>query len=152
MLESKPSSSSPAPVGLVIECDLCHSRASLYLSETDDFHNHQTIERHCSKCEATTLWRKNKRRERRLRLNMAACVRFRGVGQEVLVTEDLSRGGLCFMSRQLFIEGTRIEVAAPYTPGGVNIFSDYRIQAVQKPAKGNLIRYHAMHIGLALAG
>ena len=151
MQDPKPPSSVPAPVGLTIECDVCHSRASFYVSPADEFFQRQSIERYCSKCVTTTLWRENKRQEMRLRMNMAACIRFRGVDQEVLQPEDVSRGGLCFTSRHVYIEGCRIEVAVPYTPGGVNIFSEYRILAAQKPERSNLIRYHAKIIGMALA-
>jgi len=43
------------------------------------------------------------------------------------VCEDLSKGGLSFRSRNQYPEGTRAEVAVPFTPGAGAIFVPIRI-------------------------
>jgi ribosomal protein L33 len=136
-----------APVARVLlECDACRSRAYLYQRDADAREARQVIARYCDKCGATTMWRKNQRREIRLRLNMPVCVRVPGISEEVLETENVSRGGLCFKSHQRYIEGAKIEVAVPYTPDGINIFSHYRIRAVEKSAGNGVTQYHLAYI------
>ena len=54
-------------------------------------------------------------------MKAVGCVRFSGV-EVVVDCEDLSRGGFRFTSRKEYPEGTRVEVAAPYTKSSNNIF------------------------------
>ena len=58
---------------------------------------------------------------------MLACIRRRGFAEEVVVCEDLSKGGLSFRSRNQYAENSRVEVAVPFTPGTGAIFVPIRI-------------------------
>jgi len=53
-------------------------------------------------------------------------------GEEVVSTEDVSRGGFRFISRKDYPLGTVIDAALPYSPGAANIFMPAKI--VQKEA------------------
>jgi hypothetical protein len=48
---------------------------------------------------------------------MKACIRHPGFEEEIVEVKDLSRGGLSFISSKGYIEGSRIEVAVPYSKG-----------------------------------
>ena len=60
--------------------------------------------------------------------------------------EDLSRGGLAFRSRNQYPEGTRLEVAVPYTPGSGAIFVPIRIVSSKAIPSAGLFRHGAAYI------
>jgi len=64
----------------------------------------------------------NRRKDVRTTVNFKACVRTFAFGDDVVSCEDISRGGLRFKSRKPYAVNTEIEVAAPYSPGTLNIF------------------------------
>src|SRR5208282_6175110 len=68
-----------------------------------------------------------RRNRTRVKARVLACIRRRGFQEEVAVCEDLSKGGISFRSRNHYPEGTRLEVAVPYTPGAGAIFVPIRI-------------------------
>ena len=88
---------------------------------------------------------KNRRREVRARVNLKACIRFSG-GEEIVVCEDMSRGGLCFKSRTHYPEKATIEVAAPYSPGSQPIFAFAEIMHVQELPKEKRFRCGAAYL------
>lgn len=121
----------------------------------------RSLWRHCKRCADTNLWKEtwlradeelpqevepavpvlpppppkrtqNDRKHVRLELQMEACIRDPQGWEEVLVTENISRGGLRFRSQKHYGEGWMIEVALPYSHGGANIFSAARIKYVQQ--------------------
>jgi hypothetical protein len=66
---------------------------------------------------------KNSRRHTRIRCKFQACIRGqKNQEEEVFEVKDVSRGGICFMTRKYLVPGTKIEIAVPYSKGGVNIF------------------------------
>ena len=66
---------------------------------------------------------KNTRRHKRIRCNFQACIRGqKNHEEEVFEVKDVSRGGICFMTRKYLAPGTKIDVAVPYSRGMVNIF------------------------------
>ena len=80
---------------------------------------------------------KDERRHSRLRTRLKACVRHPGLGEEILYTENVSRGGICFKSRRVYFEGMRVELSIPYAEGGANIFVPARIVRTQNvPGEG----------------
>ncbi len=80
---------------------------------------------------------KDERRHPRLKTRLRACIRHPGLGEEIVSTENVSRGGLCFKSRRVYFEGTRIEVSIPYAEGGANIFVPARMVRTQNvPGEG----------------
>jgi hypothetical protein len=81
----------------------------------------------------------NRRREVRAKVNLKACIRYSGV-EEVVACENMSRGGVCFLSRIQYPEDSRIEIAVPYSPGSQSIFVPALIVHVQAIPKEKLYR------------
>lgn len=78
---------------------------------------------------------KEQRRSKRLRANFKACIRF-GNDEDVVEVLDISRTGVHFSSLKLYQPGMYVQVSAPYTIGGNNIFSSGRIvRAIRRPTK-----------------
>jgi hypothetical protein len=144
--------------------------------ETDVFEGNHSLPRSCSQCSMWTLWSqtpdellagqsgaksnttpespaalvdrvRNQRKHVRVQVKkMKACIRHPGFEEEIVEVKDLSRGGLSFISPKRYIEGSRIEVAVPYSEGKANIFVAARInRAQEQPAKG-LTKYGAQYI------
>ena len=76
--------------------------------------------------------RENRRKHVRTKANFKACVRTFAHGDDIVMCEDVSRGGLCFTSRKPYVTKFQIEVAAPYTPGVQNFFSPAEIVYVRE--------------------
>jgi hypothetical protein len=77
---------------------------------------------------APSLVAQDRRKEpRAAKLQLTACIRQDGTEDDVVVTENISRTGLCFRSKKQYPEGTSIEVAVPYTRESANIFVPARI-------------------------
>src|SRR5207253_6606326 len=51
-----------------------------------------------------------RRNRARVKARVLACIRRRGFAEEVVVCEDLSKGGISFRSRNQYPVGTRVEV------------------------------------------
>ncbi len=86
---------------------------------------------------------KNRRRHMRIDVNFAGCVRLDGFGDDIVVCENISRGGLCFKSSRRYQESAGIEVAAPCSPGLAEIPVSARIVYVQELPEEKLFRYGA---------
>ncbi len=76
--------------------------------------------------------RDNRRKHVRTKVNFKACIRSFTNGDDIVTCEDVSRGGLCFKSRKPYVEKFKIEVAAPYAPGGQNLFTPAEIVYVHE--------------------
>jgi hypothetical protein len=143
--------------------------------ETDVFEGNHSLPRSCGQCSTWTLWwqipdelparqsgaqsntgpesdvaladrAQNKRKHVRVKVKMKACIRHPGFEEEIVAVKDLSRGGLSFASSKGYIEGSRIEVAVPYSVGKANIFVPARINRAQEvPGKG-LTEYGVQYI------
>jgi hypothetical protein len=74
----------------------------------------------------------NKRKHRRTKVKFAACVRRPGFEDDVVVCEDMSRGGVRFKSRRVYFVDTMIEIGVPYSPGASSIFIPAQIIYVQE--------------------
>jgi len=128
--------------------------------EVQVFQANQELTRPCAKCRKATLWRGaraegasaasspatgvaaaeaatgpqpttlGKRRNTRVNTRLLACVRQAGFSDEVVMTENMSRGGLCFRSSKAYVSGSPIEVAVPFAAGGANIFVPARVAHV----------------------
>jgi hypothetical protein len=73
----------------------------------------------------------SKRSEPRREMRVTACVRTARLGQDLVKTRNVSRGGLCFVSPREYVEGEAIDVALPYSPAGGNIFLPAKIVWLQ---------------------
>jgi PilZ domain len=153
---------------LLMECSFCQRREVVYLNEPElkSFELRKCIARICTHCDSPSIWiepqtepkppengrpaadvRMLPRRNRtRIKARVLACIRRRGFQEEVAVCEDLSKGGLSFRSRNQYEEGSRLEVAVPFTPGSSAIFVPIRIVFSQPLASAGLFRHGAAYI------
>ena len=148
-----------------LECKRCHSVCALPLSdiEMEVFKARQELTRPCDTCKTSRTWKatdreatekqpeippgrnpipqstassgKEKRKHRRTRMRMTACVRLSFL-EDVVACEDISKGGFRFTSRKEYPEGTRVEVSIPYTRSSTNMFSPAYIVRCKKLPDG----------------
>jgi len=144
--------------------------------ELKSFESRKCVARICKVCEAPSIWveaqselvspesqirgseagrfatsheddRVLPRRNRtRVKARVLACIRRRGFQEEVAVCEDLSKGGIAFRSRNQYPEGTRVEIAVPFTPGSGAIFVPIRIVFSQPIPSAGLFRHGAAYL------
>jgi hypothetical protein len=155
---------------LLMECSFCQRREVVYLNEPElkSFEIRKCVARVCPHCDSPSIWieaqpevspseapvvpdigddRVTPRRNRtRVKARVLACIRRRGFQEEVAVCEDLSKGGLSFRSRNQYPEGTRVEVAVPFTPGSAAIFVPIRIVFSQPIPAAGLYRHGAAYV------
>ncbi len=89
---------------------------------------------------------KNRRKHMRIKVNFTGCVRNDGLEKDIVVCENISRGGLCFKSSRCYHKTAAIEVAAPYTPGSPDILVSARIVYVQELPEEKMFRYGAQYL------
>jgi len=154
---------------LLMECSFCQCREVVYLNEMElkSFEIRKCVARHCRRCDSPSIWveaqselgaeevvamrntnedRVIPRRNRtRVKARVLACIRRRGFQEEVALCEDLSKGGISFRSRNQYPEGSRLEVAVPYTPGAGAIFVPIRI-VFSQPIAAGLFRHGAAYL------
>jgi hypothetical protein len=155
---------------LLMECSFCQRREVVYLNEMElkSFEVRRCVARVCKSCDAPSIWieahsdpkteslvspkspvedRVLPRRNRtRIKARVLACIRRRGFQEEVVVCEDLSKGGISFRSRNQYPEASRVEIAVPYTPGASAIFVPIRIVFSQTLASAGLYRHGAAYV------
>jgi hypothetical protein len=155
---------------LLMECSFCQRREVVYLNELElrSFETRKCVARICKVCDAPSVWieaqseadpgqsttaRANddervlpRRNRTRVKARVLACIRQRGFQEEVAVCEDLSKGGIAFRSRNQYAEGSRVEVAVPFTPGAGAIFVPIRIVFSQPIPSAGLFRHGAAYI------
>ncbi|HVO56670.1 MAG TPA: PilZ domain-containing protein [Dongiaceae bacterium] len=155
---------------LLMECSFCQRREVVYLNELElkSFESRKCVARICKICDAPSIWAEAqsesmpaeasgsrtsedervlpRRNRTRVKTRVLACIRRRGFQEEVAVCEDLSKGGLAFRSRNQYPEGTRAEVAVPYTPGSGAIFVPIRIVFSQAIPSAGLFRHGAAYL------
>jgi hypothetical protein len=163
-----PQSSPEALARLLMECSFCQRREVVYLNEPEvkSFEVRKCVARLCTHCDSPSIWieaqqesssdngialtgeeRVFPRRNRtRVKARVLACIRRRGFQEEVAVCEDLSKGGLSFRSRNEYAEGSRVEVAVPFTPGSAAIFVPIRIVFSQAIPSAGLYRHGAAYL------
>jgi hypothetical protein len=155
---------------LLMECSFCQRREVVYLTEPEvkSFEVRKCIARVCQQCASPSIWieaqsevrppeagaehpsveeRVIPRRNRaRVKARIMACIRRRGFAEEIAVCEDLSKGGVSFRSRNQYPEGSRVEIAVPFTPGTGAIFVPIKIVSSQPIAAAGLYRHGASYI------
>ena len=155
---------------LLMQCSFCQRREVVYLNEVElkSFEIRKCVARLCKHCDTPSIWieaqpemsshengaarppaqeRVFPRRNRtRVKARVLACIRRRGFQEEVAVCEDLSKGGISFRSRNQYPEGSRVEVAVPFTPGSGAIFVPIRIVFSQPIPSAGLYRHGAAYI------
>jgi len=165
-----PNKAEDAVARLLMECSFCQRREVVYLNplELKSFEMRKCVARVCSHCATPSIWIEaqpemppqeeeaagphldehiNPRRKRtRVKARVLACIRRRGFEEEVAVCEDLSKGGLSFRSRNQYPEGSRVEVAVPFTPGSSAIFVPIRIVFSVPLPRAGLFKHGAAYI------
>jgi len=155
---------------LLMECSFCQRREVVYLNELElkSFEIRKCVARVCKHCDSPSIWIESqseirtpeenapspageervipRRNRTRIKARVLACIRRRGFQEEIAVCEDLSKGGLSFRSRNQYAEGSRVEVAVPYTPGTGAIFVPIRIVFSQAIPTAGLYRHGASYI------
>src|SRR2546430_2167396 len=155
---------------LLMECSCCQRREVVYLNELQlkSFEVRKCVARHCRHCDSPSIWIETlsespggegdgtrgateervvpRRNRTRVKARVLACIRRRGFAEEVVVCEDLSKGGISFRSRNQYPEGSRVEVAVPFTPGTGAIFVPIRIVFSQAIPTAGLHRHGAAYI------
>ena len=165
-----PHKSEEALARLLMECSFCQRREVVYLNELQlkSFEIRKCIARVCRLCDSPSIWIESqseisepetgaprpsveerllpRRNRTRIKARILACIRRRGFQEEIAVCEDLSKGGLSFRSRNQYEEGSRVEVAVPFTPGTGAIFVPIRIVFSQAIPSAGLYRHGAAYI------
>jgi len=165
-----PHKSEEALARLLMECSFCQRREVVYLNELQlkSFEIRKCVARVCKHCDSPSIWIESqsevrdpeagasastvdervlpRRNRTRIKARILACIRHRGFQEEIAVCEDLSKGGLSFRSRNQYPEGTRVEVAVPFTPGTGAIFVPIRIVFSQSIPSAGLHRHGAAYI------
>jgi hypothetical protein len=164
-----PQTADEALARLLMECSFCQRREVAYLNELElkSFEVRKCVARVCKICDAPSIWIEAqseiapdnepakrpaephiypRRNRTRVRARVLACIRRRGFQEEVAVCEDLSKGGISFRSRNQYPEGSRLEVAVPFTPGAGAIFVPIRIVFSQVIPSAGLFRHGAAYI------
>jgi hypothetical protein len=153
-----------------MECSFCQRREVDYLNEVEvkSFEIRKCVARICKLCDSPSVWieaqptfltpelengkapeddRVIPRRNRtRVKARVLACIRRRGFQEEVALCEDLSKGGISFRSRNQYPEGSRVEIAVPFTPGSGAIFVPIRIVFSQAIPSAGLYRHGAAYL------
>jgi PilZ domain len=161
---------------LLMECSFCRRREVVYLNELQlkSFEVRKCVARICTHCDAPSIWVEAHseaaleategktetpeekvnphRKKNRVKARVLACIRRRGFQEEVAVCEDLSKGGLAFRSRNQYPEGTKAEVAVPFTPGAGAIFVPIRIVFSQALPAVGLYRHGAAYLKPPMEG
>jgi len=167
-----PHKSEEALARLLMECSFCQRREVVYLNELQlkSFEVRKCVARHCRICDSPSIWIESlselsnpdggtglpapsvedrvipRRNRTRVKARILACIRRRGFQEEIAVCEDLSKGGLSFRSRNQYAEGSRVEVAVPFTPGTGAIFVPIRIVFSQPIPSAGLFRHGAAYL------
>ena len=79
-------------------------------------------------------------------VEMPVCIRQPGSEDHVETTVDVSRGGLRFASRRVYLPGTYVQVAVPYSPAALNVFLDARVVHGTKLPSRELYRYGVKYV------
>src|SRR6267143_4720816 len=165
-----PQKADEAIARLLMECSFCQRREVAYLNELElkSFEARKCVARLCKHCEAPSIWIESqselrpiangpdqpsvedrvipRRNRTRVKARVLACIRRRGFQEEIVVCEDLSKGGVSFRSRNQYVEGSRVEVAVPFTPGSGAIFVPIRIVFSQAIPTAGLYRHGAAYV------
>ncbi len=144
----------------LLRCVVCNRTEVSYLDEfeADLFLYHHYISRICENCGGWTTWNRphgrtstgpaavtpgtqNRRSHGRIQVEAVGCVRHPARGNEVVVVKELALGGLSFYSATEYPEGSRVEIAVPYSSKAPNIYSPARIVSSRNGVGEGLLEY-----------
>jgi PilZ domain len=127
---------SEAEVDALIECEVCKARefAKLNIEQYRALRHKGTVQRRCSRCRVERGWRfgsveteseagegrpaeaKNRHRAKRLTVKLPVRIRLQDGREQVSRTENLSRGGVCFVSDLEMQPDEQIRLTVGYEP------------------------------------
>jgi hypothetical protein len=145
----------------LLRCVACDRTEVSYLDEfeADLLLYHHYISRNCEQCHGWTTWNRphgrtserpiaavtpgtqNRRSQGRVQVEAVGCVRHPVLGNEVVVVRELARGGLNFYSATKYPQGSRVEIAVPYSYKAPNIYSPATIVSSRNGAGKGLLEY-----------
>jgi hypothetical protein len=144
----------------LLSCVVCDRTEVSYLNEFEAnlFLYHHYISRICENCGGWTTWNRphgrtctgsaavtpgtqNRRSHGRIQVEAVGCVRHPARGNEVVVVRELALGGLSFYSATQYPQGSRVEIAVPYSSKAPNIYSPARIVSSRNGAGERLLEY-----------
>ncbi len=144
---------------ILLCCSGCgkNEKASLNEIEFEIFAANQSITRKCGSCAAPTIWKRaapsasrlrarSERKEVRAKVKLTACLRLPDFNEEIIICENVSRGGFCFRSRRRFAEGFQFEAAIPYWPKGANTFVAAQVAHRRELPEAGLFEYGVMYL------
>lgn len=133
----------------LLACRECQQQemARLAIVEVEVLDSSGILARHCAACRSVTPWGyavseiketspdadasvaeaasgRERRRSRRLLLQMTVLVRDYSGGVEITKSENVSKGGVCFASEKIYQIGEGVMVACPYGKAGHSIEVD----------------------------
>jgi hypothetical protein len=146
---------------VMICCAACKNGALSTISsiEYDVLLYTGVISRHCEYCDETTRWEPSghspepqliaravrpvpspleRRRHRRLKLTMLVRIRSAKGESEVVQTLDVSKGGICFVSKRDYKVGELLLLSLPSTDKPVPIETSGRVVRAQSTPRGNV--------------
>jgi hypothetical protein len=161
----------------LLECLGCHKLEVVCLGvfELEVLMASQRLLRYCERCSDSSVWKQasekdaqkhaaeaallpappprtqNDRKYPRLHIQVEACLRLPGQVEEIVVTENCSRGGIRFRSKAQLQMGATIEVAVPYARGGVNIFVPVRVAYSEKASAAGVTAYGVCYVSERIA-
>ncbi|MGA3165075.1 MAG: PilZ domain-containing protein [Terriglobia bacterium] len=161
----------------LLECFGCHKLEVVCLGvfELEVLMASQRLLRYCERCADSSVWKQasekdaqkpaaeaappplppprtqNDRKYARVNIKVDACLRLPGRMEEIVLTENASRGGIRFRSKTQLQMGATIEVAVPYAQGGVNIFVPARIAYSEKTPDAGVSAYGVCYISERMA-
>jgi hypothetical protein len=147
-------------VRMLLACRRCKKKEVSHLTEIEIelFAANRFLQRFCKSCSAATIWDRvaaddsdssekqiqigqafsnaehgsNRRKHKRVRTNVQACIRQSGVEDVIVTCEDVSRGGIRFRTSRCFDLDRILQIAVPYSAGGANIFVSARIAHIHR--------------------
>jgi hypothetical protein len=75
------------------------------------------------------------------KVNYTSLVRHPERGDDIVICEDMSRGGLRFKSKKFYYQRSVIEIAVPYVAGQISIFIPAQIISAVELPEEKLFRY-----------
>lgn len=141
---------------LLLNCEGCGRNEVLHLNEieVEVLASIHSLRLPCPSCHAIRYWRQtterasqaapgphpappaksaaNRRKDRRVRTAISACIRRPSFNEEIVTCDDVSRGGMQFKTRKKYQVGDRIEVAIPYSRGAANIYVSARVAHIRR--------------------
>lgn len=113
-------------------CKACLMITRWYTESTHDLvSSPPPLQEASPKSEISAPSKPARRKHNRVSTNLEACVRQWSTKSEVVLCEDISKGGLRFLGPTRYEKDTRLEIAVPCSPGGAgNIFVSARIMYV----------------------